>query len=40
MAEGTSQAGRTKVLLNTSMGDITLELYDDMPVTAGNFRKL
>jgi Peptidyl-prolyl cis-trans isomerase (rotamase) - cyclophilin family len=40
MAEGTSQAGRTKVLLNTSMGDITLELFDDMPITAGNFRKL
>jgi len=40
MAEGTSQAGRTKVLLNTSMGDITMELFDDMPVTAGNFRKL
>ena len=40
MAEGTSQAGRTKVLLNTSMGDITLQLYDDMPITAGNFRKL
>jgi peptidylprolyl isomerase len=22
------------------MGDITIQLYDDMPVTAGNFRKL
>ena len=40
MAKGTSQAGRTKVLLNTSMGDITLELFDDMPITACNFRKL
>jgi peptidylprolyl isomerase len=40
MAESTSQAGRTKVLLNTSMGDITLELFDDMPISAGNFRKL
>ena len=40
MAEGTSQAGKTKVLLNTSMGDITLELFDDMPITSGNFRKL
>lgn len=40
MAESTSQAGRTKVLLNTSMGDITVELCDDMPITAGNFRKL
>jgi peptidylprolyl isomerase len=40
MAESTSQAGRTKILLNTSMGDLTLELFDDMPITAGNFRKL
>jgi peptidylprolyl isomerase len=40
MAKDTSQAGRTKVLLNTNMGDITLELFDDMPITAGNFRKL
>jgi len=28
------------VLLKTSMGDITIELYDDMPITAGNFKKL
>jgi peptidylprolyl isomerase len=40
MAEDTSQAVRAKVLLNTGMGDITLELFDDMPITAGNFRKL
>jgi len=40
MAEGTLNAGSTKVLLNTSMGDITLELFNDMPITAGNFRKL
>jgi peptidylprolyl isomerase len=40
MAEGTPQAGRNKVLLNTSMGGITLELYDDMPITTGNLRKL
>ena len=40
MAKDTSQAGRTKVLLSTSMGAITLELFDDMPITAGNFRKL
>jgi len=40
MAESTSQAYRTKVLLNTNMGDITLELFDDMPITVGNFRKL
>jgi len=25
------------VLLQTTMGDITIELFDDMPVTTGNF---
>jgi len=30
----------TKVLLNTSMGDITIALRDDMPLTTGNFKKL
>ena len=29
-----------KVRLETSQGDIVIELYRDMPVTAGNFRKL
>ena len=29
-----------KVLLKTNMGDITLELREDMPITAGNFAKL
>jgi peptidylprolyl isomerase len=29
-----------KVLLKTSMGDITIELAQDMPITAGNFEKL
>jgi peptidylprolyl isomerase len=29
-----------KVLLKTSMGDITLQLYDDMPITTGNFKSL
>ncbi len=28
------------VVLHTTMGDITIRLYDDMPVTAGNFAKL
>ena len=29
------------VLLQTTMGDVTIELFDDgMPITAGNFRKL
>jgi peptidylprolyl isomerase len=40
MAENTNQIGSTKILLNTSMGDITIQLFDDMPVTAGNFKKL
>ncbi len=28
------------VLLQTNMGDIKIQLYSDMPVTAGNFEKL
>lgn len=28
------------MLLKTSMGDVVVELYDDMPITAGNFLKL
>ncbi len=30
----------TKVKLETTQGDIVIGLYDDMPVTAGNFKKL
>lgn len=30
----------TKVRLQTNMGDIVIELYDDMPITARNFEKL
>ena len=30
----------SRVVLHTTMGDITIRLYDDMPVTAGNFVKL
>lgn len=30
----------TKVLLNTSMGNITIRLFDDMPITTGNFKSL
>lgn len=29
-----------KIKLETSMGDIIIELYDDMPITTGNFEKL
>ena len=30
----------TKVKLETNMGDIVIELYKEMPITAGNFKKL
>jgi len=40
MAEGASDTSGTKVMLKTSMGDVTFQLYEDMPVTAGNFKKL
>ena len=29
-----------KILLVTSIGNITVELYDDMPITTGNFKNL
>lgn len=32
--------GPTKVMLETTRGNITIELYEDMPITAGNFKKL
>lgn len=35
-----AKTGSTKVLLDTSMGKITIQLHDDMPITAGNFIKL
>ncbi len=30
----------TKIKLETNQGDIIINLYDDMPITAGNFKKL
>ena len=30
----------TKIRLETTEGNITIELYKDMPITAGNFEKL
>jgi peptidylprolyl isomerase len=30
----------TKIKLETTQGDMIIELYDNMPVTAGNFKKL
>ena len=35
-----SMNNTTKVLLQTNMGNITIELYEEMPITAGNFEKL
>jgi peptidylprolyl isomerase len=40
---GTSSAANLtgkKAVLHTSMGDITIQLYGDMPITTGNFEKL
>jgi len=31
---------KNTVTLETNMGNISIELYDDMPITAGNFKKL
>jgi peptidylprolyl isomerase len=39
MAENVQPVG-PKVLLKTSMGDVVIQLYGDMPITAGNFEKL
>ena len=35
-----SRSTPTRVLLVTSMGNITVELYSDMPITASNFENL
>jgi peptidylprolyl isomerase len=40
MAERKAHPAGKRVKLATSMGDIVIELYGDMPVTAGNFEKL
>jgi peptidylprolyl isomerase len=32
--------GKTKVQLQTTLGNITIQLREDMPITAGNFRSL
>jgi peptidylprolyl isomerase len=31
---------KNRVLLKTTLGDIKIELYDDMPITTGNFKRL
>jgi len=35
-----SSVGSNTVLLKTTMGDITIQLYEDMPITTGNFKNL
>ena len=35
-----ADSNETKVLLKTNKGDITIQLYDDMPITTGNFKNL
>ena len=40
MSETKAHPAGTHIKLETSMGEIILELYGDMPVTAGNFEKL
>jgi len=34
------ESSSERVLLVTSMGNITIELYNDMPITTGNFKNL
>jgi peptidylprolyl isomerase len=40
MTGHTIKSTGTKVKLETNYGDIVLQLYSDMPITAGNFEKL
>jgi peptidylprolyl isomerase len=37
---GRNDSGTDRVLLRTTKGDIIIELHDDMPITAGNFKNL
>ena len=37
---GKNGSSAVRVSLRTNMGDIVIELYDDMPITTGNFKKL
>ena len=39
MTGSTINSGK-QVLLKTNYGDVIIKLYDDMPITAGNFEKL
>ncbi len=37
---GAAEDNETQVLMETTMGNITIQLYDDMPITAENFQEL
>ncbi len=37
---GAAEDNETQVLMETTMGNITIQLYDDMPITVGNFQEL
>ena len=37
---GNTISSGTKVKLETNQGDIVIELYEEMPITIGNFKKL
>jgi peptidylprolyl isomerase len=39
-SSATASTTPTKVLLHTSMGDIIIQLRNDMPITTGNFKNL
>lgn len=39
-SSGETVPSSSKVLLETSMGNITIQLRDDMPITTGNFKNL
>ena len=38
--KGNTNASNDRVMLETNKGNIVIELYAEMPVTAGNFKKL
>lgn len=40
MTGQTTMDNPTKIKLETTQGDIVIELYSDMPITTGNFKKL
>jgi peptidylprolyl isomerase len=40
MSEKQTNQTETNILLHTSIGDITIALRNDMPITTGNFKKL